>query len=146
MYKITRTYTFSAAHRLEGHPKCGRLHGHNYSVVVELGVEVTDHGMVLDYGELDDYVKPIIDSYDHRYIVSRDNRDSVDPYAELALRNNHAVDLPMPASTAECLAQYLYSLIVREINMAMTETVEGVTVLSVQVNETEKSTAKYEPS
>ena len=35
---------FSAAHFLAGHPKCSRLHGHNYHVRVKLSGELDGKG------------------------------------------------------------------------------------------------------
>jgi len=133
MFIITRKYLFSAAHRLEGHPKCSRCHGHNYVVTVTLNAEALEDGMVLDYSKMDAVIKPIIDRYDHRYLVSRENRNLSDPYAEIALRNGDAVDLPVDRSTAECIAFLLYELIEASVK----------SVSSIQVDETEKSSALY---
>lgn len=70
MYKISKEFHFSASHTLlglpDGHP-CGRLHGHNYVIIVELSdLELDEVGFVEDYGELKD-VKEFIDKqWDHR--------------------------------------------------------------------------------
>jgi len=57
--------------------KCANLHGHNYqlSVIVESDT-LNDQGMVMDFGDMKDIVKPIIDKqYDHRFLVyQRDPR------------------------------------------------------------------------
>ncbi len=72
MYTIRKKFHFSAAHRLEklpeGHP-CSTIHGHNYTVIVELSsVKLNDVGFVVDYRELD-YVKKYIETYlDHRFL------------------------------------------------------------------------------
>ena len=72
MYRISKTFAFSASHRLngmpEGHP-CGKLHGHNYEVTVILEADfLTSAGFVQDYGEL----KPIGDwinsTLDHSHL------------------------------------------------------------------------------
>lgn len=108
MFIIHREYWFSAAHRLEGHPKCGRLHGHNYKVVVYLSSVDLDHqGMVLDFGQLDRVVKPIVDELDHMYLISESNRANDCPYALIARNQGHARDLNVEHTTAECLSQYL---------------------------------------
>ncbi|RMD50589.1 6-carboxytetrahydropterin synthase QueD [Candidatus Parcubacteria bacterium] len=68
---ISKRYKFEAAHYLpfvpEGHP-CKRLHGHSYSFTVTLKGEVNELGFVLDYNELDVYVKGLADSLDHRLL------------------------------------------------------------------------------
>jgi len=135
-YTISRTYWFSAAHRLEGHPKCGRLHGHNYKVTVSKSGTPGGDGMVLDYGKMDEVIKPLIDNIlDHRYLVSRENVLRDDPYQIIALRLGHASELPITTSTAECLAKWLFD-----------EISKSITVTMVQVDETLRSTATYEYS
>lgn len=56
--------TFSAAHLIPGHWKCGKVHGHNFKVEVEVEGDVKD-GMVIDFYELKRILKEIIDKYDH---------------------------------------------------------------------------------
>ena len=70
MFRIEKEFAFSAAHQLHGlraeHP-CGRVHGHNYRVVVALESPTLDStSFVVDYGELSD-LKAYIDTVlDHR--------------------------------------------------------------------------------
>lgn len=72
MYRISKEFHFSASHVLdhlpEGHP-CARLHGHNYTVVVELASPgLNGDGFVRDYHELKP-LKDLIDgSFDHRHL------------------------------------------------------------------------------
>lgn len=110
MTTVSREYWFSAAHRLEGHPKCGRLHGHNYKVVVTVGGPVRD-GMVIDFGKLDDVVKPLIEALDHRYLVSNENVARHCPYYLAARREADfhvdVVRLDFERSTAEHIAEHL---------------------------------------
>jgi 6-pyruvoyltetrahydropterin/6-carboxytetrahydropterin synthase len=72
MYTITKQFTFSASHQLEGLPDdhpCSRLHGHNYVVEVELQASGLDEvGFVQDYRDLD-FVKQFIDeTLDHQHL------------------------------------------------------------------------------
>ncbi len=72
MYVIAKRFAFSASHVIgglaAGHP-CGRLHGHNYEVEVELrrpALDVT--GFVGDFHELA-ALKAFIDAtLDHRHL------------------------------------------------------------------------------
>lgn len=142
MYAITRKYSFSAAHRIEGHPKCGRLHGHNYEVTVEVrSKSLPSDGMLIDYGELDKIVKPLIDQMDHRYIVSASNHRNRDPYETIALDRGEVFPLNMPSSTAENLAEFLH----HEILYALRDANYSVTreQLVIYVSETAKSTAVF---
>lgn len=72
MFRIWKEFHFSASHILmglpDGHP-CGRLHGHNYRVQVELeSKELTDEGFVRDYGELRFFKEWIDEKWDHRHL------------------------------------------------------------------------------
>jgi len=141
MNTISRSYTFCAAHRIEGHPKCGRLHGHNYVVTVQLyGIRDSETGMVLDYGLLDEVVKPLIDSFDHRYIVSQSNIRNMDPYINPAtFHGDIALSPDLAASTAECLSDMFAKWILRRLVEKHGHAVALSIVVDVQ--ETEKSHA-----
>lgn len=63
---IARIYTreFAAAHIIAGHPKCGRQHGHNYTVVAKV---YGQSGAWLDFEDIKRKVDELIDGeYDHR--------------------------------------------------------------------------------
>jgi 6-pyruvoyltetrahydropterin/6-carboxytetrahydropterin synthase len=69
-YIIGRQFTFAAAHHLEQLPpghKCSRIHGHTYTVEVQLTAEDLDSAdMVCDFNDLH-LVRNYIDStLDHR--------------------------------------------------------------------------------
>jgi len=141
MNTISRRYTFSAAHRLEGHPRCSRLHGHNYVVTVSIIHEQSkDTGMVLDYGRMDELLKPVIDQYDHRYIASSDNMQRGDPYLETAGKQGHVIYPGIAFSTAECLSQRIAA----ECGTALRDEFPFYFTLIVDVQESEKSHASYE--
>jgi 6-pyruvoyltetrahydropterin/6-carboxytetrahydropterin synthase len=72
MFTIEKQFTFDASHILLGMPEghqCGRLHGHTYTVVIELkSKKLTEEGFVRDYGLLKP-VKDYIDkNMDHRHL------------------------------------------------------------------------------
>lgn len=82
MYRISKTVTFDAAHRLSEHDgRCSRLHGHTYTatIVIEAAQPKPTgpkRGMVADFGQVSDVVEAIVDRYlDHRYL-----NDTVDVY------------------------------------------------------------------
>ncbi len=53
------------AHFLPGHPKCGAVHGHTYKV--ELVIEGrNESGMVVDFADLKQCLREILDQYDHK--------------------------------------------------------------------------------
>lgn len=70
--EIFRVYRFEAAHRLphvpEGH-KCGRLHGHSYSVEVHVrGTPGERTGWIVDFAEIDAAAAPAVEELDHRLL------------------------------------------------------------------------------
>lgn len=116
MYKISKQFSFSASHILNGlsedHP-CARLHGHNYLVILHLKAEKLDEtGFVQDYRSLQ-FVKEFIDkNLDHR----------------------HLNDILPFNPTAENLAKYFYDTFKSDI----------ATLFAVEVCETPKTSAVYE--
>lgn len=140
-FQISREYWFSAAHRLEGHPKCGRLHGHNYKIVVYLETDVlSSQGWIMDFGDLDQFVKPIVEELDHRYIVSESNKAADDPYWRMALLREECVQIDVKQSTAEQLAKYLWGEITQVFSFL---NVDFQANIFVDVWETPKSMASY---
>jgi 6-pyruvoyl-tetrahydropterin synthase len=62
---IARLYKreFAAAHIIEGHPKCGRMHGHNYMLLVRVYGRSSEW---LDFEEIKRTTDQLIDGkYDH---------------------------------------------------------------------------------
>lgn len=52
---------FSAAHRLQDHTgRCSQLHGHTYTVEVEVDGALTEKGWVIDFGELRAIVRKLL--------------------------------------------------------------------------------------
>jgi 6-pyruvoyltetrahydropterin/6-carboxytetrahydropterin synthase len=79
--ELFKEFTFEAAHRLpsvpDGH-KCSRLHGHSYRLIVHVSGEVDPAtGMVIDFGDVKDIVKPLIDKHlDHYYLNEVDGLEN----------------------------------------------------------------------
>jgi len=66
---------FSAAHRIAGHPRCGRIHGHNYRVCVWLR---ESRPMEIDLDDLAEQLKrEVYDRLDHTYLNEVLGRDTV---------------------------------------------------------------------
>lgn len=70
--QIFKEFTFDAAHQLPfvpaGH-KCGRLHGHTYTVTIYIyGPVDRGLGWVTDFADIKAAWKPIEDRVDHAYL------------------------------------------------------------------------------
>lgn len=116
MYKISKQFSFSASHILDGLPPehpCSRLHGHNYVITVHLKSEqLNTVGFVKDYRELDSVKRYIDEQLDHRHL------NDIFPFNP----------------TAENIAKYLYDVFRKDIPE----------IYAVEVSETPKTTAIYE--
>lgn len=118
MFHITKDFQFSASHRLAHLPpdhQCARLHGHNYTVQLELSApsdELTPAGFVRDYGDLSDFKKWVDAELDHRHL-------------------NEVV--PDFNPSAENLAMWIYSVWVERF----------AEITAVRVSETPKTWAEY---
>lgn len=142
MYYITRRYTFEAAHYLPNHDgKCSRPHGHSYKVEVELGgaelyPEGAKEGMLMDFADVDELIRPTIDAMDHRTLTNswaREPRYQNYPPNELFF-----IEGP---TTAENIAYYLSRAIRSALASNPSHRIDMVS--RVTVWETERNSATY---
>lgn len=89
MWTIDKQFDFCYGHRvwtqeldkeysLDTHTKCRHLHGHQATVVVHLGSDKLDKGMVTDFKHLG-WLNQFLDDYlDHKFIL--DKNDPILPY------------------------------------------------------------------
>jgi len=69
--KICKIFTFDAAHKLpdeECYGACRNLHGHQWTLEVEVEGPVTDKGWVMNFKDLKKTVSEIVDELDHSYL------------------------------------------------------------------------------
>ena len=70
--ELRKTFQFEAAHKLPNVPadhKCARLHGHSFRVEVVVAGKCDPHlGWLMDYAEISDAFKPLLDQLDHYYL------------------------------------------------------------------------------
>jgi len=117
--RITRSFSFDAAHRLPrvpaDHP-CGRLHGHTYTATLVLeGPVGAESGWIVDFGEIKAAFAPLRERLDHACL-------------------NDIAGLENP--TAELLARWIHE----QLALALPLLVE------VRVQETPTSCASYRPA
>lgn len=142
MRTITTEFHFSAAHRLEGHPKCGRLHGHNYKLEVKLTSfkESLFNGMIMDFADVKEIVNPLVDLLDHRYIIGTNNRVHNCPYIRAATgskgRSDDLVSIAVTCTTAEEMSEWFAEKIAERLPAIIKH-------LEVTLWETPKSKASY---
>ncbi|MCY6483342.1 6-carboxytetrahydropterin synthase QueD [Clostridium aestuarii] len=75
MYILRAEHSFDSAHFLAGYEgKCGNIHGHRWKVEIHVQAEKLVEGgqfdgMVIDFGDLKNDIKEIVDFYDHALII-----------------------------------------------------------------------------
>lgn len=78
--ELVREYRFEAAHRLPRLPvghKCHRLHGHSFRFELLLEGEVDAHtGFLIDFGDVDVVVAPLLELLDHHYLNEVEGLDN----------------------------------------------------------------------
>ena len=123
MFEVTVEDSFAAGHYLRNYKgKCENPHGHNYKVRVTLaGEELDSAGLLLDFKDLREVMRPVIERLDHQMI------NDLEPFTE---RN----------PSAENLAKYFFD----QASIRLKEATSGrVHVKDVTVFETDSTTAKY---
>ena len=123
MFEVTVEDSFAAGHYLRNYKgKCENPHGHNYKVRVTLaGEELDKAGLLLDFKELREVMKNVIDRLDHQMINDLEPFTSLNP-------------------SAENLAKYFYD----QANLKLDQGSRGrVRVKNVTVYETDTTTATY---
>ena len=67
--QLRKTFRFEASHILPRHKgKCSRLHGHSWVLHVFVsGIIKQETGFVMDYAEISEVVKPLIEKLDHHH-------------------------------------------------------------------------------
>ncbi len=123
MFQVTVEDTFAAGHYLRNYKgKCENPHGHNYKVRVTLeGQDLDKVGLLVDFKDLKDVMKHVIDRLDHQMINDLEPFTRVNP-------------------SAENIAKYFYE----ETDAKLKKTTNGrVHVKDVTVYETDTTTATY---
>jgi 6-pyruvoyltetrahydropterin/6-carboxytetrahydropterin synthase len=123
MYEVTVEAGFSSGHYLRNYKgKCENPHGHNYKVEVTLRGERLDKaGLLLDFKDLKQVMRPVIERLDHKMI------NDLEPFTELN-------------PSAENLARYFFD----ETNRQLAEMTDGrVHVKDCTIFETDTTSAKY---
>src|SRR5260370_42466119 len=70
MFEVTVEDTFAAGHYLRNYKgKCENPHGHNYKIRVTLaGAELDKAGLLLDFKDLREVVRHVIERLDHQVL------------------------------------------------------------------------------
>lgn len=106
----TQGLKWSAAHVIPNHPKCGRLHGHDYTLDIKVLIPesvinmkmLSVKGYILDYGDIKKVAKKYIEDMDHRFIIPMglnsnvfiDRSQGKITYMNITVPENYTFSLP----------------------------------------------------
>src|SRR5258706_1458685 len=84
MFEVTVDDTFAAGHYLRNYKgKCENPHGHNYKIRVTLaGAELDKAGLLLDFKDLREVMRHVIERLDHQMINEIEPFTAINPSAE----------------------------------------------------------------
>src|ERR1700757_693304 len=84
MFEVTVEDSFAAGHYLRNYKgKCENPHGHNYKIRVTLaGAELDKAGLLLDFKDLREVMKHVIERLDHQMINEIEPFTVINPSAE----------------------------------------------------------------
>jgi len=73
---VAKRFRWEAAHRLPWHEgPCDNLHGHSYRMTVELEGTPDERGMLVDFQDVKQALKPLVDAWDHAILVAETDRE-----------------------------------------------------------------------
>ncbi|MFX0172110.1 MAG: 6-pyruvoyl tetrahydropterin synthase family protein [Candidatus Hodarchaeota archaeon] len=67
--------SFSASHFLIGYGKCDRLHGHNYSVKVQIEYNQSESQSTIDFREINSVIQELIGILHHKILIPQDSQE-----------------------------------------------------------------------
>ncbi|MEX2725125.1 MAG: 6-pyruvoyl tetrahydropterin synthase family protein [Candidatus Freyarchaeota archaeon] len=119
--KVERTdLNFSAAHFLIRHPKCERIHGHNYKVTIEIESDkLNSQQMIVDFLDVRNVARDICQKMDHHILIPTKEKEveikemgkEIEVIANrrrYIFPKDDALLLPIEATTVEKISEYIY--------------------------------------
>lgn len=130
-----------AAHRLVGNMRgCGRLHGHNYLIEIELTGTPSKEGVIMDFYDIKaKFGRWLDENWDHRLILHEEDPLVRDLEVREALSGDGSLVVVPFIPTAENMANYLLKIFNNRIFFKLYD-VNGK-VSKVTVHETHKGRA-----
>ncbi len=122
MFEVSVEQTFAAGHALRNYKgKCENVHGHNFRVQVVIeGERLDETGLLVDFIDVKDAMRAVIDRLDHVFL------NDIPPF-----------DVKNPS--AENIAEYFYE----EMSRRLAATPVPIRIREVKVWETEIQSATY---
>lgn len=124
MFEVSVEQTFAAGHALRNYKgKCENVHGHNFRVQVVIeGERLDETGLLVDFIDVKDAMRAVIDRLDHVFL------NDIPPF-----------DVKNPS--AENIAEHFYE----EMSRRLAATPVPIRIREVKVWETDIQSASYRP-
>ncbi len=134
--RIGKEFIWQMSHRLPFHSGgCQNIHGHSYSMRVEVEGETDANGMILDYYDIEAIISPLIEQMDHSFCV--DDKDTI--MLEFLKQHNFKHYIMPMTTTAENLAKHILDKIKPEFR-----NFSNLKTIKIRVNETADVFAELE--
>lgn len=132
--RISKEFHWEMGHRLPFHQGgCQNIHGHSYRAVFEVAGELNSSGMVMDFREISDILKPLIKELDHIFLADETDLDTI-----AFLKEKEMAHLVVPFfTTAENIAHFL-------MDRAISSLPEHISEARLTIFETRTSTARVD--
>ena len=132
--KIGKTFTWEMGHRLPYHSGgCKNLHGHSYTLRVDVEGEPDKDGMIVDFDEISHAVRPLLAELDHAFLC----QDSDHHVKDFLMTHEMKIKLVPFPSTVENITQ----MIANHVQDTLFER-PSVSAITLHVKETTSSFAE----
>ena len=130
--KIAKRFRWEGAHRLPWHEgRCKNLHGHSYTMFVELEGTPDERGMLMDFKDLKTCMSELVDAWDHATVVDEKDKSLLEV---MTSRNWKHYVIPYD-TTAENLCVYAADYLIETAGDALHS--RRIDVVTVRISETE---------
>jgi 6-pyruvoyltetrahydropterin/6-carboxytetrahydropterin synthase len=138
---------FSASHFIYGHPSCGRLHGHNYTVSARVREGASSKGFVIDLPLMEESIRALLSEMDHKILIakrfariSRNHTAFETADGEIRAPKDSVYLLDEVGTSAELIAKHLLTRLVQKQKANLVD----VSSISLGVSESEGRSGWYE--
>src|SRR4030043_1088339 len=133
MMKVAKEFHWEMGHRLTFHKGlCKNLHGHSYKMIIEFSGNTDKNGILIDFYDINSFIKPILDELDHSIMVNESDKELIEALKKIGSR----FVIINSETTAENICIYLLELI-KKTNLP-----KKISKLRIQVFETDTTYAE----
>lgn len=147
-WEIGKSYTFESSHTVACQTlppfKCrDSIHGHSYQMTISISGSKLFNSFILDYGEIDEIMKPEIDKLDYAFMIGKMDKNT--DYAKFIEDTGFRVyELNVDYPTAELIAKHFAEFIFEKLKEKLPENqFRSLIKIMVEVKETQKTYARY---